>query len=106
LPAAILAYLTLPPGSDGKPGRAIVMPHGGPSARDEWGFDWLVQYFVVKSYVAVRHSREMAKALKGPGTKVLYQDYDMQHDIGDTIARSRMLSEIGKFLDKALSNGE
>ena len=21
------------------------MPHGGPSARDEWGFDWLAQYF-------------------------------------------------------------
>ena len=41
----IPAYLTLPPGSDGKNLPAIVMPHGGPSARDEWGFDWLVQYF-------------------------------------------------------------
>ena len=35
------AYLTLPPGSDGKNLPAVVMPHGGPSARDEWGFDWL-----------------------------------------------------------------
>ena len=39
------AYLTLPPGSDGKNLPAIVMPHGGPGSRDEWGFDWLAQYF-------------------------------------------------------------
>lgn len=50
----IPAYLTLPPGSDGKPGRAIVMPHGGPSARDEWGFDWLVQYFVARGYAVLQ----------------------------------------------------
>ena len=31
----IPAYLTLPPGSDGKGIPAIVMPHGGPAARDE-----------------------------------------------------------------------
>jgi len=43
-------YLTLPPGSSGKNLPAIVMPHGGPGARDEWGFDWLAQYFAVKGY--------------------------------------------------------
>ncbi len=41
----IPAYLTLPPGSDGKSLKALVMPHGGPSSRDEWGFDWLAQFF-------------------------------------------------------------
>lgn len=50
----IPAYLTLPPGSDGKNLPAIVMPHGGPSARDEWGFDWLVQYFVAKGYAVLQ----------------------------------------------------
>src|SRR3546814_6842760 len=30
----IPAYLTLPPGSDGKNLQAIVMPHGGPASRD------------------------------------------------------------------------
>lgn len=48
------AYLTLPPGSSGKGLPAIVMPHGGPSARDEWGFDWLVQFFAVRGYAVIQ----------------------------------------------------
>lgn len=50
----IPGYLTLPPGSSGKGLPAIVMPHGGPSARDEWGFDWLVQYFVARGFVVLQ----------------------------------------------------
>ncbi|EJL30236.1 S9 family peptidase [Novosphingobium sp. AP12] len=46
----IPGYLTLPPGSTGKNLPTIVMPHGGPNARDEWGFDWLAQYFAAKGY--------------------------------------------------------
>lgn len=50
----IPAYLTLPPGSDGKGLPAIVLPHGGPAARDEWGFDWLVQYLTAKGYAVLQ----------------------------------------------------
>lgn len=50
----IPAYLTLPPGSNGKGLPAVVMPHGGPSARDEWGFDWLVQYFTARGYAVLQ----------------------------------------------------
>lgn len=50
----IPAYLTLPPGSDGKGLPAIVLPHGGPAARDEWGFDWLVQYFTAHGYAVLQ----------------------------------------------------
>jgi len=50
----IPAYLTLPPGSDGKNLPAIVMPHGGPSARDEWGFDWLVQFFTARGFAVLQ----------------------------------------------------
>lgn len=51
---AVPGYLTLPPGSTGKGLPAIVMPHGGPSARDEWGFDWLVQYFASRGYAVLQ----------------------------------------------------
>jgi len=51
----IPAYLTLPPGVDNPHGLpAIVMPHGGPSARDEGGFDWLAQFYAARGYVVLQ----------------------------------------------------
>lgn len=50
----IPAYLTLPVGSSGKNLPAIVMPHGGPGARDEWGFDWFVQFFAARGYAVLQ----------------------------------------------------
>jgi len=51
----IPAYLTLPPGvTDAKNLPAIVLPHGGPDARDEWGFDWLSQFFAQRGYVVLQ----------------------------------------------------
>ncbi|WP_373488372.1 alpha/beta hydrolase family protein [Blastomonas sp.] len=51
----IPGYLTLPPGKTDAAGLpAIVMPHGGPGARDEWGFDWLVQYFALRGYAVLQ----------------------------------------------------
>lgn len=50
----IPGYLTLPAGSDGKNLPAIVMPHGGPGARDEWGFDWLAQFFAARGFAVLQ----------------------------------------------------
>ena len=51
---AIPGYLTLPPGSTGKNLPTIVMPHGGPGARDEWGFDWLPQFFANRGFAVLQ----------------------------------------------------
>ncbi|MFC0676666.1 alpha/beta hydrolase family protein [Lysobacter korlensis] len=52
---AVPAYLTLPPGKETARGLpAVVLPHGGPSARDEWGFDWLAQYFAHEGYAVIQ----------------------------------------------------
>ena len=50
----IPAYLTLPLGGAGKGLPTIVMPHGGPSYRDEWGFDWLVQFFAQRGFAVLQ----------------------------------------------------
>jgi acetyl esterase/lipase len=51
----IPGYLTLPPGVESpKDLPAIVMPHGGPSARDYWGFDWLAQFYASRGYAVLQ----------------------------------------------------
>ena len=50
----IPGYLTLPHGSEGKGLPAIVLPHGGPAARDEWGFDWLVQFLTARGFAVLQ----------------------------------------------------
>ena len=52
--AQIPAYLTLPPSGVTKNLPAIVLPHGGPSARDEWGFDWLAQFLAARGYAVIQ----------------------------------------------------
>jgi len=48
-------YLTLPPGAESLKGLpAIVMPHGGPNARDVWGFDWLAQFFANRGFAVLQ----------------------------------------------------
>jgi len=52
---SIPAYLTLPPGKESAKGLpAIVMPHGGPSSRDTWGFDWLVQFYAARGFAVIQ----------------------------------------------------
>jgi dipeptidyl aminopeptidase/acylaminoacyl peptidase len=52
----IPAYLTLPPGAPATGGKLplIVLPHGGPVARDEAGFDWLTQFLATRGYAVLR----------------------------------------------------
>ncbi|MEP7130625.1 MAG: S9 family peptidase [Sphingomicrobium sp.] len=58
IPAAdgmqIPAYLTLPPGRNPKSLPAVVLPHGGPSSRDSWGFDTLSQFLAARGYAVIQ----------------------------------------------------
>ena len=48
------AYLTMPPGRGDKNLPMVIMPHGGPFARDSWGYDAWVQFLASKGYVVLQ----------------------------------------------------
>jgi dipeptidyl aminopeptidase/acylaminoacyl peptidase len=49
----IPAYLTLPKGIAAKNLPALVIPHGGPWARDQWGYNSLAQFFANRGYAVL-----------------------------------------------------
>lgn len=51
---SIPAYLTLPPGSDGKELPLVVLPHGGPESRDYYSFDWWAQFLASRGYAVLQ----------------------------------------------------
>ena len=46
--------MTLPAGREAKGLPLIVMPHGGPFARDDWGYDPWVQYLADRGYAVLQ----------------------------------------------------
>ena len=50
----IPAYLTLPKGVAPKGLPAIVLPHGGPWARDTWGYDAFAQFLANRGYAVLQ----------------------------------------------------
>jgi hypothetical protein len=51
---SIPGYLTVPAGKEAKGLPLVVMPHGGPGARDEWRFDWLAQFLAARGYAVLQ----------------------------------------------------
>ena len=50
----IHAYLTLPPFREAKALPLVVLPHGGPEAHDDIGFDWQAQAFAAHGYAVLQ----------------------------------------------------
>jgi len=50
----IPGYLTAPPGLRGEHLPIVVMPHGGPIARDRWSFDFLRAFLVSRGYAVLQ----------------------------------------------------
>lgn len=90
----IPAYLTLPPGSTGKGLPAVVLPHGGPSARDEWGFDWLAQFLAARGYAVIQPNY---RGSAGFGDSWLGEEgfKAWRTSIGDVTAAARWLASQG-----------
>jgi dipeptidyl aminopeptidase/acylaminoacyl peptidase len=51
---ALSSYLTLPKGREAKALALVVYPHGGPNARDYWGFDPTVQFLAGMGYAVLQ----------------------------------------------------
>ena len=51
---AIQSFLTLPAGRDPKGLPLVVLPHGGPAARDDAGFDWWAQALASRGYAVLQ----------------------------------------------------
>ena len=88
-------YLTLPPGRESARGLpAIVLPHGGPSARDEWGFDWLSQFYAARGYAVLQPE---FRGSAGYGDAWFQQNgfRSWQVAIGDVLAAGRWLVKEG-----------
>lgn len=87
-------YLTLPPGKAAKNLPAVVLPHGGPSSRDEWGFDWLAQYFAAKGYAVLQPNY---RGSAGFGDAWLMQNgfRSWETSIGDIAAGAKWLAAQG-----------
>ena len=64
----IPAYLTLPKGVSGKNLPTIILPHGGPWGRDEWGYHPLSQFFANRGYAVLQPN---FRASTGYGRKFL-----------------------------------
>jgi len=50
----IPAYLTLPKGVEAKNLPAVILPHGGPWYRDNWGYDAFAQFLANRGYVVLQ----------------------------------------------------
>lgn len=50
----IPAYLTLPKGVPARNLPLVVFPHGGPWARDQWGYDTFAQFFANRGYAVLQ----------------------------------------------------
>jgi dipeptidyl aminopeptidase/acylaminoacyl peptidase len=85
---ALSGVLTLPPGRPAKGLPLVVLPHGGPEARDYPGFDWLGQAFASRGYAVLqanfRGSAGYGQALRDAGFGQWGRK--MQTDISDGVA--------------------
>ncbi len=83
----LMGYLTLPPDRSARNLPLIMMPHGGPAARDYPSFDWWAQALASRGYAVFQ---PQFRGSEGFGAELLEAGYGqwgrkMQTDISDAI---------------------
>ena len=82
------AVLTLPAGIDAKNLPVIVLPHGGPAARDDESWDWWTQFLADRGYAVIqpnfRGSTGFGEAFSDAGAGEW--GHKMQDDVDDALA--------------------
>jgi dipeptidyl aminopeptidase/acylaminoacyl peptidase len=84
----IPAYLTIPKGAEGTGLPTVIMPHGGPWARDTWGYNPVAQFLANRGYAVLqpnfRGSTGYGKAFLNAGNGE-WGTGAMQHDLTDAV---------------------
>ena len=85
----IPAYLTLPPNKAPRDLPTVIMPHGGPMARDAMDFDWTAQFLVSRGYAVLQPN---FRGSDGYGKKFEEEGYGewgrkMQNDLTDGVMK-------------------
>lgn len=80
-------YLTLPEGaSKENPAPLVVLCHGGPWARDSWGFDGEVQFLASRGYAVLQPNYRGSTGSEGRfPTADKYDFIKMHHDVTDAV---------------------
>jgi dipeptidyl aminopeptidase/acylaminoacyl peptidase len=84
----IPGYLTLPPGkSDAKGLPLVALVHGGPAARDSFGFDWWAQAMAAQGYAVLQANYRGSDGLGDAHREAGYGEWGakMQTDVSDGV---------------------
>ena len=83
----IPAYLTLPKGRQARNLPLVVVPHGGPAARDELEFDWWAQALASRGYAVLQPEYRGSAGLTGDLLRSGYGEWGrkMQTDLSDGV---------------------
>jgi dipeptidyl aminopeptidase/acylaminoacyl peptidase len=85
---SVPAFLTIPKGAEPKNLPVVLLPHGGPWARDSWGFNSLAQFLANRGYAVLQPN---FRGSVGYGKKFLNLGNEqwgtgtMQHDLSDGV---------------------
>lgn len=83
---SIPAYVTMRTDLGAGPHPAVILPHGGPTSRDSWGYDWLVQFLAARGYVVMQPNYRGSAGYGGDflGKNAFHEWRQVMSDIHDS----------------------